>query len=102
MLKSYKKIFFKGCKSRQKNFQNNVNKNTPYQTKTKNDVFESSNYNNNVISNELNASSVNSDKVTNEPKKMLLCDQNIVDNAELSENLEFNQVQSIIDDTKIN
>jgi hypothetical protein len=33
---------------------------------------------------------------------MLLCDQNIVDNAELSENLEFNQVQPIIDDTKIN
>jgi len=28
MLKSYKKIFFKRCKSRRKNLQNNVDKNT--------------------------------------------------------------------------
>jgi hypothetical protein len=33
---------------------------------------------------------------------MLLCDYNIIDNAKLSENLEFNQTQPTINDSQIN
>jgi len=59
-------------------------------------------YYNKIINKDLNISSINGNEVVGEPEEMFLCDQSILDNANLFENLELNQIQPVINDTQIN
>jgi len=60
-------------------------------------------YNNdNVINNELNVSSVFGYEAVDDPEEMFLCDQSIVNNDAISENLEINHIEPVINDIQVN
>jgi len=56
----------------------------------------------NVINNELNVSSVFGYEAVDEPEEMLLCDESIVNNDAISENLEINHIEPVINDIQVN